>query len=240
MFKFAAHTVYLALAVILAFFWTSSSSLSIYTLQLIAFFIIAFFINKIFLKSKKSQSVDTMDAVIFTVVVMLLICLTGFLASPLFFLIYFLLFGLALIFEPLVTFALTAVVILLFVLIPSQIQPNGIIQLFSLVLITPLAVFFGNEFLKSKQRQEKIKILHEEGVMLEKVIRKEETDALFWMAINLKNTLTGSVDEVSNLLADVGHLTINQKERLQKIKDDLIALLKSGEELENEIDKETD
>lgn len=240
MLKFTAHTIYLALAVVLAFFWTSSSSLSIYTLQLIAFFIIAFFINKVFLKSKKSQSVDTMDAVIFTVVVMLLVCLTGFLASPLFFLIYFLLFGLALIFEPLVTIALTGVIMLLFTLAPTASQSYGIIQLFSLALITPLAVFFGNEFLKSKQRQEKIKILHEEGMMLEKVISKEETNALFWMAINLRSTLTGSIDEVSNLLADIGHLTVNQKERLQKVKDDLIALLKSGEELENEIDKETD
>lgn len=247
--KFLLHSLFLLLAVVVAFLWTNSPALSLYTLQLIAIFILLFFANHLFFrrqaKDKKKEAFPklnlTFDAIVFTMVVMLLVYSTGGLTSPLFFLVYFLMFGLALLFEPLVTVSLTAAIILLFLLAPTTQDPlTEVLQLFSLILITPLALFFGSQYLKVLESEEKIKILREEGKILEEQIKKEETDTLLWTSLNLKQGLSEILDEVSNLLADLAHLTISQKERLLKIRTRALELLKTGEKLKEEVDKTTD
>jgi hypothetical protein len=248
--KFLLHSLFLLLAVVVAFLWTNSPTLSVYTLQLVAIFILLFFTNHLFFrrqtKSQKTKSLSpklnlTFDAVVFTMVVMLLVYSTGGLTSPLFFLVYFLMFGLALLFEPLVTVSLAAAMILLFVITPTTQEPlTEALQLFSLILITPLALFFGSQYLKVLESEEKIKILREEGKILEEQIKKEETDTLLWISLNLKQGLSEILDEASNLLSDLAHLTISQKERLLKIRARALELLKTGEKLKEEVDKTTD
>jgi len=247
--KFLTHSLFLLLAVVLAFLWTNSPTLSLYTLQLIAIFILLFFANHLFFqqqtKSGKRKNLPrlnlTVDAVVFTMVVMLLVYSTGGLTSPLFFLVYFLMFGLALFFEPLVSVSLAAAIILMFLITPTNQQPlTEALQLFSLILITPLALFFGSQYLKVLESEEKIKILQEEGKILEKQIKKEETDTLLWTSLNLKQGLSEILDEVSNLLSDLAHLTISQKERLLKIRARAMELLKTGEKLKEEVDRTTD
>jgi len=248
--KFLLHSLFLLLAVVVAFFWTKSPTLSVYTLQLIAAFILLFFANHLFfrrqIKSQKTKSLPpklnlTLDAVVFTMVVMLLVYSTGGLTSPLFFLVYFLMFGLALLFEPLVTVSLAGAMILIFLITPTTQEPlTEALQLFSLILITPLALFFGSQYLKVLESEEKIKILREEGKILEEQIKKEETDTLLWTSLNLKQGLSEILDEVSNLLSDLAHLTISQKERLLKIRTRALKLLKTGEKLKEEVDRTTD
>ena len=248
--KFLLHSLFLLLAVVVAFFWTNSPTLSVYTLQLIAAFILLFFANHLFfrrqIKSQKTKSLPpklnlTLDAVVFTMVVMLLVYSTGGLTSPLFFLVYFLMFGLALLFEPLVTVSLAGAMILIFLITPTTQEPlTEALQLFSLILITPLALFFGSQYLKVLESEEKIKILREESKILEEQIKKEETDTLLWTSLNLKQGLSEILDEVSNLLSDLAHLTISQKERLLKIRTRALKLLKTGEKLKEEVDRTTD
>jgi len=248
--KFLIHSLFLLLAVVVAFFWTQSPTLSLYTLQLIAIFILLFFANHLFFrrqtKSQKTKSLPpklnlTLDAVVFTLVVMLLVYSTGGLTSPLFFLVYFLMFGLALLFEPLVTVSLAGAMILLFLITPTTQEPLAeALQLFSLVLITPLALFFGSQYLRVLESEEKIKILREESKILEEQIKKEETDTLLWTSLNLKQGLSEILDEVSSLLSDLAHLTISQKERLLKIRTRALELLKTGEKLKEEVDRTTD
>ena len=240
--KFLVHSLFLLLAVVIAFLWTNSPTLSVYTLQLVAIFVLLFFINQ-FLRQRKqnSQANLTLDAVIFTMVVMLLVYSTGGLTSPLFFLVYFLMFGLALLFEPLVTVSLALAIILLFVITPTTQQPlTEVLQLFSLILITPLALFFGSQYLKVLESEEKIKILKEESEILEEQIKKEETDILLWTTLELKRGLGEILDQTSELLADLAHLTVNQKERLLKIRARALELLKTGQKLKEEVDKTTD
>jgi len=249
--KFLLHSLFLLLAVVVAFLWTNSPTLSLYTLQLIAIFILLFFANHLFFRrqGKGTQKAKpslprlnlTIDAVVFTMVVMLLVYSTGGLTSPLFFLVYFLMFGLALLFEPLVTVSLALAIILLFVITPTTQEPltEGL-QLFSLILITPLALFFGSQYLKVLESEEKIKILKEESEILEEQIKKEETDTLLWTTLELKRCLGEILDQTSELLADLAHLTLNQKERLLKIRARALDLLKTGQKLKEEVDKTTD
>ena len=235
------HSLFLIAAVTLAFFWTSQPALSFYTLQLVAVFVFLFFFNQ-FRARKKRQPVNlTIDAAIFTIVVLLLVLSTGGLASPLFFLIYFLMFGLALLFEPLASLLLTLILIFFFSLTITQktLWQEGL-PLFSLLLITPLALFFGRQYLKVLEENEKIKILREEGKIMEGQIKKEETDVLLWATLELKKNLAEILEQTSNLLADLAHLTINQKERLLKIREKALGLLKTGEKLKEEVDRATD
>ncbi len=241
MLKFLLHTMFLITAVFVAFFWTSNPVLSVYTLQLTAIFVLLFFVNQFLARRRKKEFNRTLDAVVFTMVVLLLVISTGGLTSPLFFLVYFLMFGLALLFEPLMTVSLAVAMVLFFFATPSKQETMAeLFQLFSLLLITPLALFFSNQYLKLLENQERIEILREEAEIVEKQIEKEETDILLWSSLELKKTLLEILDEISNLLSDIGRLTVNQKEKLTSVREKILHLLKSGQKLKEEVDKTTD
>ena len=244
MSKFLLHSAFLIAAVVLVFVWTNTPELSVYTLQLIALFVLAYFINQFYQRRKKqpfSRINLTLDAVVFTMVILLLIASTGGLTSPLFFLIYFLMFGLALLFEPAITFSLAIAMILFFLLQPVKEEPlTEALQLLSLLLVTPLAMFFGKQYLRLLQSQEKIKILQEETEIIEEEIEKEERDILMWASLDLKKGLTEILDQTSILLADIAHLTLRQKEKLGKVRQTALDLLKTGQKLKDEVDKTTD
>lgn len=244
MSKFLLHSAFLIAAVVLVFVWTNTPSLSVYTIQLIALFVLAYFINQFYMRRKKqpfSKINLTLDAVVFTMVILLLIASTGGLTSPLFFLIYFLMFGLALLFEPAITLSLALAMVLFFVLQPTKEAPMiEALQLLSLLLITPLAMFFGKQYLKVLENEEKIKILEEETEIMEEQIEQEETDILMWASLDLKRGLSEILHQTSELLADVAHLTLRQKENLSKIRQTASELLRTGQKLKEEVDKTTD
>ncbi|MCJ7792476.1 MAG: energy-coupling factor transporter transmembrane protein EcfT [Candidatus Marinimicrobia bacterium] len=244
MAKFLLHSAFLILAVVLVFFWTSFPELSVYTLQLIALFVLAYFINQFYFQRKKllfSRTNLTIDAVIFTLVILLLVASTGGLSSPLFFLVYFLMFGLALLFEPLITFSLSLAMVLFFLLQPTKEAPLAeALQLLSLLLVTPLAMYFGRQYLQVLKNEEKIKILKEETQIIEGEIAKEETDMLLWSSLELKRGLTEILHQSSELLADLSHLTLRQKEKISKIRQTASTLLKTGQKLKEEVDQTSD
>lgn len=238
---FIFHSFFLILAVMVSFFWTQNPTLSYYTLQLIGLFLAFFFANQFLSRRKKKKINLTLDAVILTMVVLLLVTSTGGLTSPLFFLIYFLMFGLALLFEPLITLTLTLAMIIFFLLTPTKEAPLvEVLQLFSLLLITPLALFFGQQYLNLLAGEEKIKILEAESQVLEREIEKEETDILLWATLELKKDLGEILERTANLLADVAHLSLVQKENLQAIRERAKNLLKTGQRLKEEVDQATD
>jgi hypothetical protein len=241
--RFLFHTLFLLAAVILAFFWTNHPTLSPYTLQLVGAVVLFFFLNQ-FIASRnkeKRQANLTIDAIIFTMVILLLVISSGSLTSPLFFLVYFLMFGLSLLFEPLIVLPLTLAIILFFALTPTKQDPSYIaLQLFSLLLITPLALFFGSLYLQVLEDREKIKILEAEEGILEEEIGKEETDILMWASLEFKKGLGEILEQTADLLSDLGHLTLSQKERILKIREQTLHLRQTGEKLKEEIDKTTD
>jgi len=244
MSKFLLHTLFLVAAVVLVFIWTNLPALSVYTLQLIALFVIAYFVNQFYFRRKKllfSKINLTIDAVIFTMVVLLLVSSTGGISSPLFFLLYFLMFGLALFFEPAITFSLALAIVIFFLFQPSKEEPLAdALQVLALLLITPLAMFFGKQYLRVLENEEKIKILEEETQILEEEIEKEETDILLWSTLELKRGIIEILHQTSELLSDVSHLTLKQKEKLSKIRQTASNLLKTGQKLKEEVDKATD
>jgi hypothetical protein len=95
-------------------------------------------------------------------VILLLISSTGGIDSVLFFLLYFLCFGIAFAFEPTVIFVFALGAILVF--IPEAVKGDllvNLLKLGSLLLISPLAFFFGNEYRKNDKDNETIEALEE-------------------------------------------------------------------------------
>lgn len=110
----------------------------------------------------------------------------------------------------------------------------------SLFLIAPLAIFFSKQYLRLLESQSKIKILKVKESKLEKTVKNEETDSLFFLSLNFKQGLLSIIHETSELLADLGSFNLSQKEKLQKIHKNAKDLLESGKKLQEKIDKETD
>ena len=228
------HALYLSLSVFLLWLWLNNPVLLNYNLQLTAFLVLTYFSVKMLAK----KGSVFWDVIIATVVLLLILASTGGLASPFFFLLYFLLFVSAMIFEIPLTLTLTLLVSLFFSNTLTSL--HAALQLLSLLFITPLAMYFGRQYLRLLETREKIKILVKQGQKLEKEITLQETDSLLWLALNLKDGLLKITHLASELLSDIGRLGPVQKEKLQSIHQSAKELLKSGEKLQKEIDKKTD
>lgn len=101
---------------------------------------------------------------IFTIntIILLVIFGTGNISSSLFFLLYFLLFGIAFVFEPTSVFIFVLGSILIF--LPDALLNDmlgNFIRLGSLVLISPIAFFFGKEYRKNDEEEEKLENIEE-------------------------------------------------------------------------------
>jgi hypothetical protein len=89
--------------------------------------------------------------------ILLVISATGGLSSNIFFLSYFLVFGLSVMFEPLLVFVFAAFLIFLF--LPQALEGDTVLhtlQLASLVILSPFAFFFGSEYKKEEKIREEV------------------------------------------------------------------------------------
>jgi len=224
--------------------WANNEVLQNYNLQLCLIIFVIFFFAKTFFP-KKEPTNFLPEILAFTIILLLLLSSTGELQSPLFSLSYFLIFAAAFLLDAYLTLALSAGLFLFFFRFFDS--PRNIIQIFSLVLTTPIALYFGKLYLEQLESQEKIKILKKQSKhliakneQLSENLANEETNALLWLSLNFKNSLLKILHLTADLLTDLGHLTPTQKERLQSIHETAKEILKSGEKLKEKIDKETD
>lgn len=224
---FAIHTLFLSLAVVATYFWTSSTQLNQYSLQLVGGIIIVYFALKL-LFSEATKLLNALDAVIFTFLCFLLVISTGSLNSPVFFILYFLLFALSLLFEPSQSF-LVALVISAILLIGQKgnLSGNSLINLGTLFLISPLAATLGRKYLESQEKAGHIKLLDEK-------IAKEETQTLIWLATKADPKLSSIIDLSSELIGSSA-LPFRFKEKLTLLHQSLIELHNSSQELESDI-----
>ncbi len=99
---------------------------------------------------------DEMSMFVAITLVLLLIVSTGILTSPLYFLLYFLAFAIAFTLTPFSVFVYSLGVLLLFM--PLTLNPFAFadfLRVGSILLITPLAYFFGKE-IKERERERQV------------------------------------------------------------------------------------
>jgi hypothetical protein len=223
------HTSLIILTIGIIHTWTASVQASQYNLQLAGILAIIYFFTK-FLKPKP-KILSIITTLTFLSLTLLIIFSTGRLDSPFFFLLDILLFALALFFEP-IQATITSVTLILVFLISSKLSLNTsqVINLASLVLITPLAVVFGNKFLENQAIKGKI-------TRLEKDLATEETHTLLWISTKAKPSLVDILNITSQIISS-NLLSFRLQEQIKKAHKDLLSLHKSANELETIIDQE--
>ncbi|PIV09140.1 hypothetical protein COS31_02960 [Candidatus Roizmanbacteria bacterium CG02_land_8_20_14_3_00_36_15] len=181
------HSFILIITIALSFI-VPRTNLAKYDLQIAAFLFIVFFISKKIFAPSSSRS-RLIESVVFSLVILLIINTTGSINSPFFFLIYFLLFSLALLLEPIISFTSTIALIIFFLLtLPADQGLKQLVPIISLAFLTPFAMFMGQEYLQS----EKLKVKSEE--------LQEET--FLFLSLMLKNHLKNIKKAVENFIGD--------------------------------------
>ena len=228
--NFLVHTTLLILSTVGVFFWLATPGLSVYSLQLVALLVLLYLgahkLRTIRPKWFHKSSV-TLDITILTTMILLLVTETGSLTSPFFFLIYFLLFGVAMLYEIEATLVLTGVLVIFFIFLDSF----HLTPIISLIMVTPLAIFTGHRYEISLEEKEARR-------QLVKHLGKEETDTLIFLSLNLKRTLVKSLDSLSLVIPQEKVKSVQIS--LKNLYEDLKILYRSADELQQTIDKESD
>lgn len=174
--RFLLQSITISASFLSVFAW-QNSPLSEYTIQTLGVLIFLYMItsarkrfNPLSEGGSNLWTIYTLNTLIF-----LLIFSTGMLNSPLFFLLYFLGFGIAFIFEPGTVFIFfIGTILILFQQIISDDIITNVIRVGSLGLISPLAFFFGREFKDRETEEKKTEAIRESvSEKVESVIENE-------------------------------------------------------------------
>lgn len=232
------HTLLLAFAILAIFAWTQSPVLSSFNLQLTGVLILLYFAFRLFFRGVNRSFFFA--TIVLISIVLLLIFSSGGINSPIFFTLFFLLFALALLLNPNQAATASALLVGIFLWqnLPNLTSPM-IIDLISLVMMTPLAVVFSKIYLKYLQSVGKITILKE-------AIRDEESDSLLWITTTAKPSLASILNSLTDIViylnsknqtATVPKLLLD---KLKIIQQNLISLYSSTGTLEKSIEESSD
>jgi len=193
------QSLVLALSFLFIFIW-QNTSLSSYTVPFLGFFV---FIYILLSARRKGLGFLTMGGngpwgiFILQTIILLIIFSTGGLSSSLFFLLYFLSFGIAFVFEPAVIFVFVVLTILIFLpAFPKDDVMGNYLKLFSLLLISPLAYFFGKQYRQQDKEEEKINALEERTKDAADTIATDVEKVLKDQKQSLKQETTERLNEI--------------------------------------------
>ncbi len=187
MSKEIIHALILIFTVVLTFIFPKTN-LAQYDLQISALLFILLYLTKKFIISKNVYS-RLIESVVFTLIIMGIVNSTGGLSSPFFFLIYFLLFSLSIILEPVISITTTITLIIFFLLnLPANQDFKTLMPIISLAFITPFAMFLGQEKIEAQKSN------------LKNQKQKEET--FLFLSLILKNHLKNIRDAAQNFVGD--------------------------------------
>jgi len=187
MSKEIIHALILVFAIVLTFIFPKTN-LAQYDLQITAGLFVILYLVKKFIVKEASYS-KLLESVIFTLVTMGIINSTGGLASPFFFLSYFLLFSLGLILEPVISITTTLTLVVFFLLgIPPNQDFKTLLPIISLAFLTPVAMYLGQERIEIQKAKVKNQNLQE--------------NTFLFLSLMLKNHLKNIKEAVENYVGD--------------------------------------
>lgn len=155
--KLLLQSLTLLTSFVTVFIW-QNSPLKDYTVELLGLFVALYLIISFRKKGKGFLTMGgdgSIGIFILNTLIFLMIFLTGGLNSALFFILYFLSFGIAFVFDPLAVFVFIVGCVLIF--IPSAQTGDlmaNILKIGSVALVSPLAFFFGMQYQKSDKDEE--------------------------------------------------------------------------------------
>ncbi len=187
------HSIILIVTIFISFI-LSRTSLAQYDLEIAAcLFILLYLSKRLFTDSRTSRLVES---VVFTFIIIGVINTTGDLTSPFFFLMYFLMFALSLLLEPIISIVTSLALIIFFLFTLSPGAPiSTIMPIFALALLTPFALFTGQEYIKYHAEKKK-------ASTLEAAKSSEEEQSLLFLSLILKNHLRQIDESAENFTGD--------------------------------------
>ncbi len=179
--KMLLHSIILIASIGIAFAWSVAPT-GDYTVQALGA-LVAVYLGISFFRRKRNPKAETFsstsDIFILNTAIILLITITGNLYSPLFFLLYFLGFGITFLFEPATVFVFTIGIMLFF--LPEALKNGSIesyIRIGSIALISPLAYFFGREYKDRDEEEAEIESMKDRAKDTADVISKDIENVL--------------------------------------------------------------
>lgn len=209
--KFLFHCFVLIASFLVIFIWNISPA-SDYTIQALAGLVLIYGIITI-IRRKRHKAMENFggssDIFILNTGIFLLISTTGMIYSPLYFLLYFLGFGITFIFEPATVFVYVIGAIL--VLLPEALK-NGSVESFirigSIALISPLAFFFGSSYKDRDKMEEGVEAMAERTKDSADTIAKDVEEVIKDEKANLKPE---DVDKLNDILEETEELREESK-----------------------------
>lgn len=159
--KYLAQVAVLVLASLIVFGIVYTPVASFIPGILILLVLISIIYALIMKRKRRGQEIfvgSNKEVIMIIAFVLLIVFLTGGIRSPIFFLTYFVFFGLAFIFEPVMIFFF--LVCLVGVFLPQAVQDDlfgNSLKLLSLGFLAPIAYFFGREYKRREKLAEKVK-----------------------------------------------------------------------------------
>ncbi len=202
----------LILSFVLVYVW-EQTSLADYTIQTLALLVLVYLLVSL---RKRGKGFLTMGGdgpwgiFILNSIILLLIFGTGSISSPVFFLLYFLGFGIAFVFDPpaILVFILGTLLIFLPDTLKGDVTGN-ILRMGSLLLISPLAYFFGREYRKSDRQENDIEALQERTKEAANTISQDLEEVIKEEKDNLKEK---DIEKLNEILEETEDLRLESKE----------------------------
>lgn len=176
------------------------------------------------------------DIFVFSFAVSLLLFSTGGFTSPVFFLTYFLLFGIALISAPITSVVAALVFAILFILTPKTDFWTEVLQIVSLLAIAPVSLAFGKQYLQILKNEQKIKLLKNVGQDFIEEIKSQEEEVKNWTEGDFRLKLVNVQKYLGELLKDPS-LSKSKKEKINELYSEIYELFLSGMEMKKEVAK---
>jgi hypothetical protein len=189
----------LVLSFLCIFLW-QNTPLSGYTTPILGLLIVVYFAMSFRKKGKEFLNFggeNPLGVFVLNTLIFIIVFSTGSVNSVLFFLLYFLAFGVAFVFEPSVTFVFVLGAILIFVpdILKGDLTTN-LLKVGSLLLISPLAYFFGEEYRKNDAEETEIEALDERAKEAADTISADIADVLKDEKASLKSEDLDKLNEV--------------------------------------------
>ena len=233
--KILIHNILVVLALGLAYF-VAQTSLSEYSLQisgiLVAIYMfISFLIRKRFLTYTSRVSFDVF---VFSFAVSFLLFTTGGFTSPIFFLTYFLLFGIALLSAPATSIVAAVGFVILFILTPRSDYWAEILQIASLLSIAPISAMFGKQHLQIFQDSQKINVLKSVSQDFIDEVKTQKEDVKNWTEGDFREKLVEMQKHLKEFLSDPD-VPEDKKVEVKDLYQQIYDLFLSGKKMEKEI-----
>jgi len=196
--KLVIQSFVLILSFLAIYIW-QQTVLTAYTIPALGFLIFIYLFLSARKKGRAFLELGNSPWAIFALntVIFLLIFSTEGLSSPIFFLLYFLGFGIAFVFEPMAIFVFVVGTVLIF--LPDALKNDvttNLLKIGSLVLISPLAYFFGNEFRRNDDEEAQIEALEERSREAADTIAQDVKTVIEEEKENLSAKATDKLNEI--------------------------------------------